>query len=179
MFLSVYLQLKPIRPRIDNLYHILQLSMFYGQTAETSSRTQELVHSNFYTKETLQQDVQASSKELSTALSGLGVVELNGFLRMLAPAAVLEAKKAIFDTIIEHDLPLDAVDEQSLRGKMQNIDVVILRHVLHTIGHTIADNSTIWSLDRNKILRANAHILFQSNKTLSEVCANFCIIPLN
>lgn len=150
--------------------------MFYGQTAETSDTG---TNSNFYTKETLQQDVQASSKELSTALSGLGVVELNGFLRMLAPAAVLEAKKAIFDTIIEHDIPLDAVDEQSLRGKMQNIDVVILRHVLYTIGHTIADNSTIWSLDRNKILCANAHILFQSNKTLSEVCANLCITALN
>lgn len=152
--------------------------MFYGQTAETSDTG---TNSNFYTKETLQQDVQASSKELSTALSGLGVVELNGFLRMLAPAAVLEAKKNIFDTIIEHDLPLDAVDEQSLRGKMQNIDVVFLRHVLHTIGHTIADNSTIWSLDRNKILCANTHILFQSNKTLSEVCANLhvCITALN
>lgn len=117
--------------------------------------------------EDIEKCVQASKSEISIALKKLGVVELNGKMRMLSKQATLELTSTIFDTIIENNWKIESIDEKALIANLpSDINILTVRHILGTLGEELIEKesslSTRWKLDRNKVLRASAHLVFTS-----------------
>ena len=103
---------------------------------------------NAKTIEEIQCCVQASKNEIEKALETLGVVEINGKMRLLSIKAKFEVTKAVFDTLIESNISIDSVDEVQLMDSLpRGSDVYIAKNVLREHGSV---KNNIWSLDRNK-----------------------------
>lgn len=80
LFLLPVLKVTPTTPRIEKLHSFLSLSSYYGKVNETNP----VVQANLISRSSLQEVIQASDEEISTALSSLETIEIDGFRLSLA-----------------------------------------------------------------------------------------------
>lgn len=161
-----YYELKPIVGRIDQLNDLLKNSQYNGKEDMylTSSS------SGFISRQTLRENVQASDKEVNSALKSLGVFELNGNMRLVSTVLLREVTRSLVDTIIENGWPLDLIDENICRQNMSESDLVLLHAALSQLGTRVLDhnNHNIWKLSHRLIAQSTAHFLFNSSTNTSK-----------
>lgn len=165
--ISFYYELKVIPGRVEELKALLEPSQYNGSN-DSSDPSKHL------SLDDIERSVQASKKEISAALNALGVVELNGKMRMVSKYASIDITTTILDTIIENNWNIESIDEQALLQQLPgDSGRIIVRHVLSQLGTEIDNTSTsssitssTWKLDKRKLLRASAHLVFTSTDTL-------------
>ena len=80
LFLLPVLKVTPTTPRIEKLHSFLSLSSYSGKVNETNP----VVQANLISRSSLSEVIQASDEEISTALSSLETIEIDGFHLSLA-----------------------------------------------------------------------------------------------
>eukprot|EP01036_Dinobryon_divergens_P030394 gene30394-39634_t len=158
---SDYYELKPIFGKVDLLQDLLKPSEYKGMTEEVNNPP---TPESLLTLLHLQRTIQASVTELDDALKKHNIVEINGYIRLLSRSAVFEYAEALFNQLIENDWAIGNLDEDlCMRGMPRDTDVLILRRVLSSLGERMEDEGShraCWSLDKDKVLRLSAQIVF-------------------
>lgn len=162
---SHYYELKNMPGKVDQLETLLGSSEYASDIDSTPHKELHL--------EDIEKCVQASKAEILVALKKLGVVELNGKMRMVSKQANIELTSTIFDTIIENNWKIESIDEKVLMANLpSDTHLVMVRHILGTLGDEIIEegNSSCiqWNLDKHKVFRASAHIVFMSPDSLHD-----------
>mmetsp|Transcript_2674 Transcript_2674/g.3654 ORF Transcript_2674/g.3654 Transcript_2674/m.3654 type:complete len:207 (+) Transcript_2674:145-765(+) len=86
---------------------------------------------------------------------------MNGYIRLLPQSIYFEHAEALFDVIIENGWRIDCINESLCMNSMsKDCDIVVLRRVLSSLGSSNEKETSIWTLDRDKVLRLLAHVLF-------------------
>ena len=170
---GTYYELKPINGRIEQLEELLKQTQYNGSDDNNTTL-------NLLSRNDLEQYVQASKKELDDAFDKLGVIELQGKMRMISRSASREVIRCVLDTIMENDWSINNIDETLCCNNMKDIDPVLLHAALLKLGHVIEKKETtsIWKLDEESIAKATAHILFCSHKSIKDKswqCDDFMI----
>ena len=93
--ISDYYEIKPIAGNIGKIKELLSAHMYSGSDSESSSNAS---HSHFFTRKQLWEKVQASDAEMEASLNSLGIVEINGYMRMLHPEAISALSRDLLDT---------------------------------------------------------------------------------
>ncbi len=178
-----YYEIKPILGKISKIKELLQDHVYTGPDDEENIL--KLHSKNFLTKLQLINQIQASNAEMNKAMNSLGVVELDGYMRMLGPDAVSAVSRDLLDTAIVSDWDLTQLDENLCAEAMPETARVLLQHVLSTLGQRSSSSSsssssstgksndktnnstacTTWVLDSDKVARKTAHILFENKFT--------------
>jgi len=171
---GTYYELKAINGRIEQLEELLKQTQYNGSDDDNNNTL------NLLSRNDLEQYVQASKKELDDAFDKLGVIELQGKMRMISRSASREVIRCVLDTIMENDWSINNIDETLCCNNMKDIDPVLLHAVLLKLGNIIDKNDTtsIWKLDEESIAKSTAHILFCSLKTIKDKtwqCDDFMI----
>ena len=168
-----YYELKSAPPRTERVSELLRRAEYHGvaseeaeaDAAETDPSAPLLTYSE------LRAEVQASDEEFAASLFALGVVELRGKMRLLSKTAVREVTRDLIDTLMERGWPIDRVDHQECLVAMPGTDPVLLEFALKTLGTPDSNNSSssssssgssLWSLSREAVCQATAHILFNA-----------------
>lgn len=162
---SDYYELKQVEGKLDKLHDILKLCEYKGITDEIMHPP---IKENLHTLQELRAITPASQKEFDDALQNLDIVEINGFVRLLSRSALLEYSESVFNYIIESDLTIDNIDENlCIAGIPKDSDPLILRRVLASLGEceVSSDGRNIWNLDKRKVLRMSAHIIFSNHSS--------------
>lgn len=159
---GTYYELKPINGRIEQLEELLKKTQYNGIDDNNTS--------NLFSRTDLEECVQASKKELDDAFEKLGVIELQGKMRMISRAASREIIRCVLDTIMENDWSIHNVDETVCCDVMKDIDPVLLHAVLLKLGQILEkrESTIIWKLDEESIAKATAHILFCNHKSIKD-----------
>jgi sister chromatid cohesion protein DCC1 len=76
-----YYEIKPTAPRVDRIVSLLKASEYRGHDREEEVNWQKVT---LYTKDQFLSEIQASCAELNSQLELLGVVEIQGKMRLLA-----------------------------------------------------------------------------------------------
>lgn len=175
---SDYYELKPIFGKVDLLQDLLKPSEYKGMTEEVSNPP---TPDNLITLLHLQKTIQASVTELDDALAKLNIVEINGYIRLLSRSAVYEYAEALFNQLIENDWAIgNLYEDLCMRGMPKDTDVLILRRVLSSLGERVEEeesNRACWRLDKDKVLRLSAQIVF-TRQALSASSAEAVIIEV-
>lgn len=193
-------ELKPIAARLERIKELLVDSQYDGVDAEKGSNVSL---SDFMTYDELRNQIQASDFEFSAALFAMGVVELQGKMRLLSKNAIKEAIKELIYTIMEHNRTwnITCLNEQECRDAMPHVDPIILNFSLKSLGQTCASSSSnnndtnsnqgsgarvgveTWMLDQDTLCSATARIVFTSVKDVYKVfyalLFYLCIFSIN
>ena len=173
-----YYEVKPIKGRVDQIKSLLEPNQYYGkaeeaETAEAAAgggMPQEYIPGDdevedvpLMTKQEMVSKIQASDGELNSALFALGVVEIDGKMRMLSSKVISEVARELLDTVMVNGWDMAALDEDVCAQNMPTAEPVFLTYVLSTLGSKSKDgDSNLWVLDNNLVAQKTAHILFQN-----------------
>ena len=97
-------------------------------------------------------------------------------MRLLDENLSRSATRELLDTIMIQRWNMNKIEESECRKSMPETDEIYLSHALHSLG-VMVDNSDqasrgkVWSLDKTKVAKATAHILFQNQKNISNIWA--------
>ena len=174
---SDYYELKAIKGRVEQLSSCLQPSLYISQKEEVQNPIHQ---SSLLNHDDIRSLVQASEIEISEALKQLNVVEINGKLILLSKSGILEVIADLFNIIIENNMSIEKIDFhrcQELLGNDNQIDPVILKYALSTLGSLHSNSDNLWELDKSKVLKAAANITFTFSNGISNnrnwPCDNF------
>lgn len=161
-----YYEVKPMEGRTDKLSTILKNSLYEGKGASEEEMVDE---KELLTRAQLEEQVQASLGELNDALEALGVVEVGGKMRLLDDNLRRSATRELLDTIMIQRWDMNKIDEGECRKNMPDTDEIYLSHALYSLGKAVGDgmgegDGKVWSLNKDKVAKATAHILFQNQK---------------
>lgn len=161
-----YYEVKPAEGRTDKLAEILKNSLYEGKGASEEEMVDE---KDLLTRTQLEEQIQASAQELHDALEALGVVEVRGKMRLLDENLRRSSTRELLDTIMIQRWDMSKIEENECRKSMPDTDEIYLRHSLYTLGTAVVDgmvdsDGKVWSLDKDKVAKATAHILFQNQK---------------
>ena len=159
---SEYYELKAIEPSFEILRQVLIKTEYNGCEEE---RTNPPDPSNLYTRGMLESLVLASSEEMFVTLDELGVVEINGFVRMVAIKAIRNVNAALIDAIIEKDWNIDAIEKRACLEEIPDVDDVLLGKVMDNLGKS--EDGHVWNLSLAAIQRAMAHVIFNDTTSSS------------
>lgn len=168
-----YYEIKPIPARLEKIKQLLSSTQYNGTDVERESLVDE---SKLMSYNELRDQVQASNVEFTLALFGLGVVELQGKMRLLSKLAIREAVQQLIYTIMENAWDIHSISEEKCVLAMHTVDPVLLNFALKTLvqkkclkeinSHSSTDENEgktgFWNLDQDSISKATAHILFNS-----------------
>ena len=162
-----YYEVKPAEGRIDKLTSILKDSLYEGKGAAEEEMVDE---NDLFTRTQLEEQVQASIGELNGALEALGVVEVRGKMRLLDENLSRSATRELLDTIMIQRWDMKQIEESECRKHMPDTDEIYLSHALRSLGEAVGGNDQdsdckVWSLDKDQVAKATAHILFQNRKS--------------
>ena len=157
-----YYEVKPMAGRIGGIKDLLQNHQYEGLEREASKDK-----SLFLTQNALWKNTQASDTEMETALHALGVVQLEGFMRMISPKAANEVCRELLDTAIVSSWDLSRIVLSQCHAAMPSADRVILHHVLNSLGTTDPSDASgeTWVLDSDKVAKKTAHMLFEHRES--------------
>lgn len=155
--LSSYYELSRVLPKISDILPILQGTAYNGLEEDVNCPPDT---SLLMTKEGLQARVQASEYEFNALLEKHGVVELNGYMRLVSPTASLQIAEMLFDLLIEKSSDYTSLHEQVLLEEM-DVDPLLLRHVLRQLGQWNNDMQK-WELSIDRVGHFAARILVKS-----------------
>lgn len=158
--INEYYEIKPVAGKIGRIRSLLETHVYTGESGEAENAKHR--HS-FLTRAQLWAEIQASDAEMEVSLRALGVVELDGFMRMLSPEAVSAVSRDLLDTAMVSDWDLSNLDESDCATAMPDTDRVLLRHVLGALGK-FSETTNSWVLDQGKVARKTAHMLFESRQ---------------
>jgi hypothetical protein len=172
-----YYEIKPIPARLEKIKQLLSSSQYNGTEAETENPVDK---SKAITYNELRDQVQASNVEFTSALFGLGVVELQGKMRLLSKIAIREAVQQLIYTIMENTWDVHSISEERCILAMHTVDPVLLNFALKTLvqkkclketknEEKESERKGIWTLDQDAISKATAHILFNSQTQPTKV----------
>jgi hypothetical protein len=172
-----YYEIKPIPARLEKIKQLLSSSQYNGTEAETENPVDK---SKVITYNELRDQVQASNVEFTSALFGLGVVELQGKMRLLSKIAIREAIQQLIYTIMENTWDVHSISEERCILAMHTVDPVLLNFALKTLvqkkclketknEEKESERKGIWTLDQDAISKATAHILFNSQTQPTKV----------
>ena len=152
-----FFELKPIAARLDKLKSLLKASEYRGQLEEKRIRESDLL-----TFHNLEEQVQASSSELRAAVSSLGAIEFNGFIRIIPVDILRDYIKQLLDVILENGWSLTSVSVNHFKEKMPDIDPLLLSQALGSLGCASPENSDLWELDEKLVAGWSAEIIMSS-----------------
>jgi hypothetical protein len=168
-----YYEIKPIPARLEKIKQLLSSTQYNGTDVERENLVDE---SKLISYNELRDQVQASNVEFTSALFGLGVVELQGKMRLLSKISIREAVQQLIYTIMENAWDIHSISEEKCILAMHTVDPVLLNFALKTLvqkkchkeinSHSSTDKNEerigFWNLDQDAISKATAHILFIS-----------------
>jgi hypothetical protein len=179
-----YYEIKPIPARLEKIKQLLSSTQYNGTDAEIENLVDK---SKLISYDELRDQVQASNVEFTSALFGLGVVELQGKMRVLSKIAIREAVQQLIYTIMENTWDLHSISEEKCILAMHTVDPVLLNFALKTLvqkkclketkvisssdknEEKESERKGIWTLDQDAISKATAHILFNSQTQPTKV----------
>lgn len=138
--------------------------------------------------------IPASSSEIHRFSNEHSVVEIDGFVRQMSAQAVEAMVVNLCDALIENGWPTSAVDELQCAAVIDNVDSIMLRHVLHSFTEAPSSSSSaifsknatakanekpVWSLDPNKMAKAIAHHLFKTAESKVSIEESTASVLLN
>lgn len=144
-------------PRLSQIKDVLKFSE-YCSGESSLLKSQSRVET--FDKATLFSKVQASSSEISSALTEFGVVEVNNLMKLITPVRHREAERFLLDTILENSWQLDGIDAVKVYKLAPHIDDILLQLVFSRLGEKSNIDANIWILDFDKVAKACAHDLF-------------------
>jgi sister chromatid cohesion protein DCC1 len=183
-----YYEVKPIEAKTDKIAEILKSSLYEGSTGAPGEGDEEgeqaVDEGELLTRAQLEEQVQASKAELEATLEALGVVEVRGKMRLLDVNLRRACTRELLDTVMVNKWSMDSVDEKECRSCMVDTDHTYLWHALHSLGTHVSGSSSssssssnsnsnssnssgakVWCLDKEKVAKATAHILFQNRSS--------------
>jgi len=173
-----YYEVRPTAPRLEQIEELLLPTQYTGAEDEAEHPPDQ---SALLTRSELQARVQASRAEVDAALLSLGVVELDGKMRLVSKAAGRAVARNLLDTVMENGWSVDALDGARCREAMgASVDPVILAHTLALLGTRTAaaeqDSSWggdgCWRLDADSVAKVSAHGLFLAHVATAAAAAS-------
>ena len=137
---------------------------------------------DLYTRDDLNSCILMSQNELDSALSDIGAIEVKGYLRICSENVTHNLNKALINTIIENDWPLNNIKLNDCLNELPDVDETLLKRSLSYLGSQIDLDDPTWNLNPSLLSSAAAHILFRENpkKKVSELILSFFLsITLN
>lgn len=194
--LNDYYELKPTAPRVQLIKEILKNSTYTGlemnitedidlvdnnntntnENSEKEVKEERTTKLGFVSRQELEEVVQASRDEIDEALRSIGVVEVNGKMRVLDKKLVKSVARELLDTIMIQGWNMLAINEEDCIREMPDTDNIYLKYVLSKLGtlDIVSDDlnmecedqeTKIWALDEDAVAKVTAHILFMNRKT--------------
>ena len=158
---SDYYEVKPTAPRLEQIEVLLLPTQYNGAEDEAENPPAPAL---LLSRSELLSKVQASRGEVESALHALGVVEMDGKMRLVSKAAVREVARNLLDTIMENGWSVDKLDGNLCSAAMTGVDPVMLTHTLSTLGSVEggegSSDSNTWRLSADAVAKVSAHGLF-------------------
>lgn len=150
--------------KLDVIDSMLSETVYRGASydAENPVESSKLVR-----RSDLSNTVPASSSEINSYLKKLGVVEVDGYLRLLSKEVIQETIQQLFLSILSEGWNISSIDESVCSTSIADVDSIVLKHVLQLLGSQ-SENST-WQLNLNEVLKASAHLIFKHHSTENKV----------
>ena len=161
---SDYYEIKPTAPRLEQIEALLLPTQYNGAEDEQENPPDP---SLLLGRAELISRVQASREELQAALRSLGVVELDGKMRLVSKAAVGEVARNLLDTIMENGWALSQLYIGDGCSQAMGVDPVLLSFVLSTLGTQSPGEIEKWDLSTDAVARVSAHGLFLAHTAAS------------
>lgn len=156
-----YYELKPIPGKISRITELLKNTEYNGVDKESEVDTSLLL-----TSQELREQIQASDFEYFNAIKSLGIIELNGKMRIVNPVVIRELIRYVCDTIMENSWDISNLDFRQLHAEISEVNENLLLHTLSLVGETINSSSnsseSIWKLNRSLLAIQAAHYIFQT-----------------
>lgn len=164
--------------RLDQLRTLLQGAAYPAPAPAPATISGTTGAGSFYTLEQLLEKVQASRAEVLGALRGMGAVEVEGCVRLVAREAVWSAVQVLLQAAVAQGWDLGAVAEDRCLAALgesgpEGADVVVLRAALRGLSPaageggpgeqwrlpSASDPVRGWALDAGKVRAAAARVL--------------------
>ncbi|XP_008185811.1 sister chromatid cohesion protein DCC1 [Acyrthosiphon pisum] len=133
-----YLEVKPCKPRLTKLRHLLKNCSYKGSELEK----EVLATSEMYTFEHLSAKIQASDNELKDALKEMGAFQIDGNWRVLDFEYECRALSFLLNLIDEQSWPYNTIPmDETLNILGELLPPVILQHII--------DQYSTWCVSSN------------------------------
>lgn len=158
-----FFELRLIPARLDRLKALLKSSEYRGQSEEGRFLPNVLL-----TRCQLEERVQASIAELEEALTALGAIDFNGFVRVISLEIIKDSIKQLLDIILECGWKLDSVCMSKCMEYLPDVDPLLLHQALRSVGSLQAggsgDTEDVWVLDEKKVAAWSAEIIMSNGR---------------
>ena len=155
---KAFYELNLIKPRLNQITDALQHALYNGENSAS------IDSSKLITKTELYFNTQASSEEINASLSQLGVIEIDGYMRIVSPKTLREVIRCILDTITENSWQLSNISERLCLHHNPTLDARLVQLALEHLGSVDlscgTDGGPTWILDYERVAKACAHDLF-------------------
>ena len=155
---KAFYELNLTKPRLNQITDALQHALYNGENSAS------IDSSKLITKKELFSNTQASSEEINASLSQLGVIEIDGFMRIVSPKTLREVIRCILDTITENSWPMCSISERLCLHHNPTLDARLVQLALEHLGTVDlpcdTEGGPIWILDYERVAKACAHDLF-------------------
>ncbi len=164
-----YYELKMIPAKISRISELLKNTEYNGLEHEASIDTNLLL-----TPQELRAQIHASDIEYTSAIKSLGVIELNGKMRIINSVVIRELIRYVCDTIMENSWDINYLNFHELYSEMNEVNDSLLLHTLSLVGEkdnsSSDENQVIWILNRSLLATQTAHYIFQTQDSPSGKC---------
>ena len=150
------LELAPVVPRLDRLLGLLKASQYQGEEEEQRRSAAQARPARKYTLKQLKSIVQASPAELETGLIQHHIIEMDGYMRRIAPSWTASALQILISHLDLHALIPDNVPLQetvealhTVHGLRQQVVTALLTQFF---GSRNATNPASVTLDTKAIV---------------------------
>lgn len=144
-----YLELRPIRPKVNSLTALLSLSIYDGPEHEENVMEK-------YTLDDLLSTIAASDQEILESLKNINVVELDGFMRLVDFDYLSRVIGSVTSLLDEHSWQFDSFSRKKTFEDLDSIyPKAVVDYVLNSYGSANSrESADNWSLNEDKVSKS-------------------------
>jgi hypothetical protein len=142
---------------------LLKNSIYNGEN-------EEMIHRKLLTYDEFLSQIPASDVEIQMLMKKEGIIEMDGYMRIISKKYCLQTSIVLIDTIMINDWNIDHIDEEECKRELADVNPIILKFVLQQCGDEISTG--IWSLNNDHIARITAHNIFSSDSRKVSMIVN-------
>ena len=134
----------------------------------SEERNEKFSRTSCLDRNELQTMMLCSNDELVKMMDQLGIIEINGKMRMVSMPALIEVLAEILDIALINGWDV-LIRQQECFLAMPSTDSCLIEFALRHLGSRSQNSSEIWELDPERVFQACARVFIYSNLTRKQV----------
>ena len=163
---NYHYELSPTAPHPSS--QVLETLRQSALKSTSEERNEKYLKTRFLDRNELQTMMLCSDAELLKMMDQLGIIEINGKMRMVSISALVEVLAEMLDVAVINGWDL-RIHQQECTQALPSTDSNLIEFALNHLGSRLDISSGVWELIPEKVFQACARVFIHLNSTRKQV----------